>query len=54
MKNREQEIKRLRELVVNYNGPLTESPHYQEFARLVVSEFIADSAFLSKKDAQTS
>lgn len=28
----------LRNLVLSYNGPIEESPHYEQLARLLVSE----------------
>ena len=33
-------IKDLRNLVLSYNGPIEDSPHYQQLARLLVSEAI--------------
>lgn len=33
-------IKDLRHLVLNYNGPIEDSPHYEQLARLLVSECI--------------
>ena len=42
MKTADQEraslIKDLRDLVLSYNGPIEDSPHYQQLARLLVSE----------------
>ncbi len=33
-------IRDLRELVLKHQGPVTESPHYDQLARLLVSEAI--------------
>jgi hypothetical protein len=33
-------IKDLRDLVLSYNGPIEDSPHYMQLARLLVSEAI--------------
>jgi hypothetical protein len=50
MKNRTQQINNLRNLVVNYNGPIAESPHYAELALLVVSDFLVESATPKTKE----
>lgn len=39
---REELVRDLRNLVLNYNGPIEESPHYAQLARLLVSECITD------------
>lgn len=37
---RDQLVRDLRKLVVNFNGPVEESPHYAQLARLLVSDCI--------------
>jgi len=46
---REALIRDLRHLVLNYNGPIEKSPHYDQLARLLVSECIIDQARFSTK-----
>lgn len=39
---RDQLVRDLRNLVVNFNGPIEESPHYAQLARLLVSDCITN------------
>jgi len=36
-------VAELRDLVLNYNGPIEESPHYKQLARLLVSECMTNT-----------